>query len=205
MGTGKQERTIASLRDLPRDIKPPRDLWQGIEARLEPRSALEGETAKPARAQWTRRPQTLRWLAAAAMIAAVAVGIWIGRSVLPTAGKPTGTAITAANSGAPPTVAPVLNTPEALHAAFVADPRYVRDRAALVKSLEAQLASLPPESRDKVMASLRTIQDSIHDLEAALGKDPTNALLQELLVNTYQDEMRVLMAVHEAGDAGKGI
>ena len=74
-----------------------------------------------------------------------------------------------------------------------------------MKSLEAQLASLPPESRDKVMASLRTIQDSIHDLEAALGKDPTNALLQELLVNTYQDEMRVLTAVHEAGNAGKGI
>ena len=37
------------------------------------------------------------------------------------------------------------------------------------------------------------------------SKDPTNALLQELLVNTYQDEMRVLTTVHEASDAGKGI
>jgi hypothetical protein len=45
----------------------------------------------------------------------------------------------------------------------------------------------------------------MQDLEAALGKDPSNALLQELLVNTYQDEMRVLTTVHEAGDAGEGI
>ena len=30
-------------------------------------------------------------------------------------------------------------------------------------------------------------------------------LLQELLVNTYQDEMRVLSDVREASDSGKGI
>ena len=45
----------------------------------------------------------------------------------------------------------------------------------------------------------------MQDLEAALGKDPTNALLQELLLNTYQDEMRVLTTVHEASESGKGI
>jgi hypothetical protein len=45
----------------------------------------------------------------------------------------------------------------------------------------------------------------MQDLEAELGKDPSNALLQELLVNTYQDEMRVLTTVHEASDAGEGI
>ena len=33
--TGNDERKISSLRDLPRDIAPPRDLWQGIEARLD--------------------------------------------------------------------------------------------------------------------------------------------------------------------------
>src|SRR3984893_5420608 len=32
--TGNDERKISSLRDLPRDIAPPRDLWQGIEAQL---------------------------------------------------------------------------------------------------------------------------------------------------------------------------
>ena len=66
-------------------------------------------------------------------------------------------------------------------------------------------AALPPESRAKVLSSLQTINDSKRDLERELGKDPSNALLQELLVNTYQDEMRVLSAVHEAGGASGGI
>ena len=81
----------------------------------------------------------------------------------------------------------------------------MRDRAALVQSLEAKLNSLPPDTRSKVVASLTTIQKSRQDLEAALGRDPTNALLQGLLVDTYQDEMRVLTAVHEADATGKGI
>ena len=32
--TGNDERKISSLSDLPLDIAPARDLWQGIEARL---------------------------------------------------------------------------------------------------------------------------------------------------------------------------
>ena len=64
---------------------------------------------------------------------------------------------------------------------------------------------MPPGSRAKVLSSLQAINDSKRALEAELGKDPSNALLQELLVNTYQDEMRVLTAVHEAGSSGEGI
>ena len=45
----------------------------------------------------------------------------------------------------------------------------------------------------------------IEGVQEALGRDPANALLQELLVNSYQDEMRVLTAVHEAGGASGGI
>jgi hypothetical protein len=87
----------------------------------------------------------------------------------------------------------------------VSDPRYQRAHEELMRSLGAQLTTLPPASRAKVMASLATISKAKQELESALGKDPGNALLQELLVNTYQDEMRVLTDVHEASDAGKGI
>jgi hypothetical protein len=87
----------------------------------------------------------------------------------------------------------------------VSDPRYQRQRAALLKTLQAQLNTLPPVTRTKVLASLATIGKAKKDLEDALGKDPGNALLQELLVNTYQDEMRVLTDVHSASNAGEGI
>jgi N-acyl-D-aspartate/D-glutamate deacylase len=139
-------------------------------------------------------------MAAAAVVAALAVGMWVGRSVLPTT-RP----ITSPGTGTTATLPRINDGAAALQAAYISDPKYRKQREALVKSLEAQLASLPPDSRAKVISSLATIHKSMQDLEAELGKDPSNALLQELLVNTYQDEMRVLTTVHEASDAGEGI
>jgi len=190
----RKEGVITSLRELPRDIPPGRDLWPAIQARLAEES--RGPTA--ATTGLRNRQVRMRFLAAAAMVATLAVGIWIGRSAFPVVGTPARAPLTA--STANPT-----NEPGAVQAAYMMDGRYLRDRAALVKSLEDQLQRLPPQSRAKVMTSLATIQQSKQDLEAALGRDPSNALLQELLLNTYQDEMRVLTAVHEAGDSGKGI
>ena len=199
---GADERKVSSLRELSPAIEPARDLWPQIEARItaERRTApgALGAQPRPARA----RAVPLRWLAAAALVASVAVGVWIGRSLLPAArpGTGVGSAISAAR-GIPATV----DAPTALDVAYVSDPRYQRDRAALMKSLQERLATLPPAARAKVMASLAAIFRAKQDLESALGRDPGNALLQELLVNTYQDEMRVLTDVHYAGDAGRGI
>jgi hypothetical protein len=195
--TGNEERKVSSLRDLPLDIAPPRDLWQGIEARLGPggRDSAGGEGAGPARR--FGRAARMRVFAAAAVIAALAVGIWIGRAVLPVPGRPP-----AGVGQTPSNLSPT--GPGAWHAAYVMDSRYTRERAELVRDLEARLAALPPDSRAKVLSSLQAIDDSKRALEAELGKDPSNALLQELLVNTYQDEMRVLTAVHEAGRTEEG-
>ncbi|HEY3786459.1 MAG TPA: hypothetical protein VGL55_14380 [Steroidobacteraceae bacterium] len=190
----RKEGTISSLRELPRDIPPARDLWPAIQARLTEES--RAPTAADTRVR--NRHLRMRFIAAAAMIAMLAVGIWIGRSGLPLVGQRARPVLTASTAN-PGTEQGAVQT------AYTMDPKYLRDRAELVKSLEGQLATLPPQTRTKVMASLATIQKSKQDLEAALGHDPSNALLQELLVNTYQDEMRVLTAVQEAGTAGKGI
>jgi hypothetical protein len=190
---GGDERRVSSLRELSPAIEPARDLWPQIEARIneERRTALGARGAQPRPA--TARAVPLRWLAAAAVVASVAVGVWIGRSLLPAA-RP--------GAGVEPAISAA---PTALDVTYMSDPRYQRDRAALMRSLEARLAALPPPARAKVMASLAAIQRAKQDLESALGKDPGNALLQELLVNTYQDEMRVLTDVHEASDAGREI
>ena len=198
---GADERKVSSLRELSPAIEPARDLWPQIEARIN-----EGRRTAPGAMGAQPRPAVRavppRWLAAAAVVASVAVGVWIGRSLLPAArpGTGVGSAISAAR-GIPATV----DAPTALDVAYVSDPRYQRDRAALMKSLQERLATLPPAARAKVMASLAAIYRAKQDLESALGRDPGNALLQELLVNTYQDEMRVLTDVHEASDAGRGI
>ena len=187
-----ERKKVGSLRDLPRSIEPGRDLWAGIEAKI----AAERQ-ASVAEVPAKRGSRThLRWIAAAAVIVALAVGMWIGRSFLPTGGP--GTPMVAHTN-------PPVDGAAVVQAAYFADPKFRQQHEALVKSLQAKLATLPPESRDKVVASLGAIHKSIQVLEEELGKDPTNALLQELLVNTYQDEMRVLTTVQEASDAGKGI
>jgi hypothetical protein len=187
-----ESRTVRSLGDLPQALAPGRDLWPQIEARIgTPSAAATPAAGGRRRAALARGP----WLAAAAMVGCVAVGVWIGRAGLP------GSAPMTVNRG----VAPVTGPPAMVEATYVTDPRYQREHAALMKSLQTQLATMPPATRTKVMASLATIAHARSELEEALGRDPSNALLEELLVNTYQDEMRVLTDVREASDAGKGI
>jgi hypothetical protein len=194
----RNERKVSSLAEVPAAIEPARDLWPQIEARINAeRSSIAGAARE---LRTPRRAGLWRGLAAAAMVAGVAVGVWIGRSVLPVTGSPTAPAPLSALRAA----SGQLGAPTALDAAYVSDPRYQRQRAALVKGLEARLAALPPASREKVVKSLTAIRQAKEDLESALGKDPSNALLQELLVNTYQDEMRVLTDLHQASDAGTG-
>ena len=195
--SANDKRKIGSLRDLPQEIAPPRDLWKGIEAQITADRKSAADTPAPG----ASRPVRLRVLAAAAVIVALAVGVWIGRVMLPGGPLPNSTG---ANTGLTANNRPA-DEPGAFHAAFVMGPKYINQRAQLVKDLESRLAHLPPESRAKVLTSLKAINDSKRDLERELGKDPSNALLQELLVNTYQDEMRVLTAVHEAGRPGEGI
>ena len=169
---------ITSLSELPREIAPARDLWPQIEAQL-------GSAAGVSRG---RRPgqSTRAWAALGGLAAALAVGIWIGHGLLPLRIGGTEVATPGATTGA---------------ANFITDPRYVSVHRELMRTLDQRLTTLPPATRAKVLASLDTIHKSMQDIQAALGRDPGNALLQELLVNTYQDEMRVLTDVQDATPA----
>ena len=201
--TGPRDRDaskVTALSQLPQAIEPGHDLWSHIEARLKEMQAAALPATGAQLVAARQRGARLRWLAAAAMVASLAVGVWIGHSVLPAVGH--GATREAATS-APPGFAAATGA-SALDAAYVSDPRYGRQRAALLRSLPARLAALPPPARAKVMASLAALTKAKEDLESALGKDPGNALLQELLVDTYQDEMRVLTDVREASDPGRG-
>lgn len=211
--TDRQERgkRVAALGELPSAIGPPRDLWPGIEAAIShgdragaPPPAAPRRSAAPTAAVAAFRGRTA-WLAAAAMVACVGVGVWLGRDLLPRAGAPSpataNVAVPANSAGAEA----LPGVPMAREAAWVSDPRYTQQRAALLQSLQSQLATLPAPTREKVAASLATVEKAKQDLEQELGRDPGNALLQELLIDTYQDEMRVLTDVHEAGTTGRGI
>jgi hypothetical protein len=126
------------------------------------------------------RPRSLRWvppLALAATVASLAIGLWAGR--------------------------PAAEGPAAETAPFAVDARLGAARQALRVQADVGLATLPAEDRRKVEASLMAIRVAIEDIQRALGEDPANRLLQELLVDSYQDEFRVLNAVKDAGRAGQ--
>jgi hypothetical protein len=42
----------------------------------------------------------------------------------------------------------------------------------------------------------------MQQIQQALGREPGSALLQELLIDTYQDEMQVLSTVQETSGGG---
>jgi hypothetical protein len=76
---------------------------------------------------------------------------------------------------------------------------YQKQRDALLVEVNKKLAAMPPAERDKVAGSLATLKRSIEEIQAALGQDPANALLQELLVSSCQEEMRALTVVRDSG------
>ena len=174
-------RRLTRIDELKRDIPPARDLWPAIAA------AIDAGKAKAAAPFETRR-RAAWWPAAglAASVALVGIGVLIGRGF------------------APPTAPPVVATttpagnPEVIPAAL-RDAEYRKQRDQLLVEVQSKLQGMPQAERDKVAASLRTLRRSIADIEAALGRDPANALLQELLVSSCQEEMRALTAVRDSG------
>lgn len=190
---------VTRLGELPREIAPPHDGWPALEARLRESGRPQADAGAPqgrgAAPAWRRRPQLMRIAALAATLAAVLLGVSIDRWVLspthPVApGRPAAAGASGAGGG--------------LAVAYVTDPRYVREREELLRTLNARLAKLPPPTREKVLQSLATIHQSMQQIQQALGREPGNALLQELLIDTYQNEMQVLSTVQEAsGGAGE--
>jgi hypothetical protein len=166
---------VRSLRELPRELRPARDLWPELAVRLDPRPITD------------RAPRWRLWdagVVAAMAVAVVATGValvvWMHRDRAPTEQL-------VSASGGTSTVHQLISSDDA------------REHDALVQTLNARLATLPPASRRRVLADLNVIEQSMRDVRAALGRDPGNALLQELLTQTYQDERHLLAIVQEAG------
>ena len=187
---------IRRLGELPREIAPPHDGWPAIEARLResatPQTATDTDQRSGNETSRRRYSRMAQIAALAAVLAAVVVGVSIDRWILsparPVAQVEPHQGIDTVGGG--------------MTVAYVTDPRYLRERAALLSSLSARLATLPPPTRKKVLESLATIHQSMRQIQQALGREPGNALLQELLIDSYQSEMQVLSTVQEASGRG---
>ena len=100
--------------------------------------------------------------------------------------------------GQPPAaiVAPdLLFEPASYSAGYALGPEYLEARSEMAASLDEELARLSPEARAEVEENLVVIRNAIAEINAALEEEPTNPLLQQLLLNAYQDEFAVMHKV----------
>lgn len=162
-----------ALELLPRGIEPPRDLWPAIEARLEPRAA--GATRR-----WT-------WLAAAGVL------LVIGSSLITASLLRREAEVTAVV----PVERPEAATPAAFGPGQRLDPSYDLIRQQLANTLAQRIERLSPEVRAKLEANLAELQRATAEINAALELSPGDPLLEELLINSYQDELAVLASVNQ--------
>lgn len=178
---------------LPREIRPPRDLWPGIDARLD-----ADEVVPLRRARLLRRARPVsglsRWGLVAAALALVLVTAvvtamltrrWDQAMALKLQG--TGERAPAAAGTAPGLVADQ-------------EARFLAASQELLTGLEGQ--RLAPETMAIVRRNLEVIDAAIAELRTALERDPGNGELTRMLLATYQRKIELLEQAARAGEEG---
>jgi hypothetical protein len=172
--TDSAGRLDEALELLPREIEPARDLWPGIAARL----------GRPA----TRAPGRWPWLVAAGVL--LVTGSSLVTAVLVRRAAPT-----VAQVPAVPAAAPVQ--PAEFGPGQALGPGYDAIRQQLADTLESRIGRLPPEARARLETNLVELRRATAEINAALALRPGDPLLEELLLNSYQDELAVLASVNQ--------
>jgi len=166
-----------ALAGLPRELPPENDLWPGIAAQLEPR----------------RAPRRGLPLAAAAVLLVVSSSLITARVVRWSAAP----AAPIATVAPPATPDAGVVRPASFGPGHALDPEYAAARQQLAAMLAQRMDRLPSSARQKVEDNLAQLRRATDEINAALALQPGDALLEELLLNTYQDELAVLASVNQ--------
>lgn len=178
---------ISNASGLPREIAPPRDLWEYIAPRLRPRASQPPATRRRA---WSNSAKGLAYAAAAALI--FAAGMWYA-----------GTDRSGSTPAAVPPIALPANdglngTPAngvELAAFKQVESEYAEVRTALHDMFDQVRPNLAPETVQVIDDSLKTIDNAIREIELALQKDPGDPRLIRSLVAVYDQEVGLLRNV----------
>lgn len=176
---------MAKAKALPQAIAPERDLWPEIEQAISATSAASGRQ----RPLWNTV-----WAQAAAVL--LLVGGSSGLTYLAMSGDEPATTVV----GEAPTLIfePVAGS---FGSQYNLGPDYQDARRDLVAKLENELGNLPAETREEVLLNMATIRQALDDINKALAEEPDNVLLQEMLLNTYRNELSLMMKVDQASRA----
>jgi predicted anti-sigma-YlaC factor YlaD len=173
---------VAEAAALPREIEPGRDLWPELAERLR---GAEGMRLVGRPAARVLSPVALA--AAASVVLALSAGLWVRSRHAPDA-----------TPGAPGqgTLQPVAAVSVAPGAELLeAEREYARATADLMAAIDSRKDSLTPETREVLDANLKTIDEALAQVRAALRRDPGNGALTHLLTSTHQKKLDALQRV----------
>jgi hypothetical protein len=154
---------------LPQEISPPRDLWEGIENRLQVR--------RTSRSWWNPAAAAV----AATIVAAVALAFFLSSNRMP---APT------IDGGASKNI----HAHAAYESATVDSVRaeYEQARTNLLTVIEARRHDVAPETLEVIEHNMEVIDQAIADIELALATSPGEARLNRQLQLAYQQQIELL-------------
>ena len=162
---------LSRAASLPRAIRPPEDLWPAISRKI-----AAAKMVAPPFGGASPRP----WWAKTRLLAAAAVVLVVLSSTLTVVVMQRGT-------GTPAIVAASLPGDF-----LMMEVEYAQASGELVAALEQGRVKLAPETRAILERNLRVIDQALLESRAALGRDPANVALRDLVLSTYRHKLDLL-------------
>jgi hypothetical protein len=179
------------LASLPKDVQPERDLWQGIQAEIT-KTPIVTDSAPVVHFSSTR------WFQIAAGVLLVLATSFttfvITRQSMEKDAvqmAQTQPQVTVPSATAPLNAMPVSFGPEALGA------DYLKARSELDARFAERIKTLTPSTRAKLERNLAELRHAANEISATLAENPSDPLLQDLLMSTYQRELQLLADVSD--------
>lgn len=170
MTTKTDDELMAKAAGLAKAIAPERDLWPGIEAAIGKRE---------------RRSWTPYFAQAAAVLLLVGGSSFVTYTVMD---KEPVIIERPVESG-------LVLEQASFGGQYELSSGYKLARTNLQAQMERELEKLSPAARAGVEQNLAVIRHAIAEINTALEQEPGNALLQELLLKTYREELAVMRKV----------
>lgn len=177
------------LAALPKDVQPERDLWQGIQAEI-------GKTPIVTDSAPVVHFSSSRWFQMAAGLLLV-LATSLTTFVITRHSMEKDAAVQIAREQPVPVATAPLNAMPASFGTEALGADYLKARSELDQRFEARMKTLPPSTRAKLERNLADLRHAANEISATLAENPSDPLLQDLLMSTYQRELQLLSDVGE--------
>jgi hypothetical protein len=177
------------LASLPKDVQPERDLWQGIQAEI-------GKTPIVTDSAPVVHFASSRWFQMAAGVLLV-LATSFTTFVITRNSMEKDPAVQVANEQVVPTATAPLNAMPASFGTEAMGADYLKARSELDQRFEERMKTLPPSTRAKLERNLAELRHAANEISTTLAENPSDPLLQDLLMSTYQRELQLLADVSD--------